>query len=1062
MSRQANCARRLACLLLLLSATACTDDQGPTGPDLRDDETSDPQPPATLATDGNGIFDERAHSFPTADFALLSSSEELQSGRYRFRSSDGELPDVIRNDFVVVAGADGEMIVRRVLEATTQDEELIIETGHAYWHEVIREGTYSLTMPLDGRGNAQFHSTASTSVLSVAASEVDLPPLEATFSNTDVCAWLHEVLALMPGSHDREVCGKEVDVEVAYGVSVAIAGTLDSLRILSGNVRLTGDADVALTVDAGSVSGGRRPVFYPCNLGAYPGCLSTPTGAALIDFLRRYAPSIPEASLPPIRICIPGTPVRIRAGYWSGFRWTPPVWRQCRIDDIGALPTVILPSIQGAATAVRPRLQGEMTIRIVGDGKFTLEVPIPGLGGKTGYQVTNDFKATAALGVFVLFRTTLKNGGGTVRLVFDDTGELTQTWSAQAGWDQDFEITDKSNHAELLELTNPDSVVVRIGMPVKVKLEACIALYACDEPDDPGKPSSPEFQLQILGKELFKGLNLGVEAGIGVSVFEEAIYTREQIHPDSSEIDNWHISLEGGYDLFAKAGVHIPLTGWILPQVPREIGDLWECCRVSMADYWGQGLLEVSTTTTGVDLDTDGYSVIVERADTLPTVMDAGVRRIGDGWAPKVFEERIDPNGTAAFGPPSGFLPCIAAYSDAFIVGNPVWGLSIAGARSLGLNIPTWGVTSACRWLIARYRVVLSDVAANCTVADGAVRDSVWLQQRRFTNPKRDDVRHLTFEIECGPPALQGGMAVVLDSRYHGPDIMPSLLVDGVTAAVFETDTVRLNGLAPGDYQLALRGLRHFCASDPQTATVLADEVVLVTPFVVCAEFEAGPGTVTYSATTTGDGDDLNGYRVTRDGAAAAHLPVNGAAEITGLAASQPAVMQVTDIAGNCQAQGPNPLVITLDESGTPVSVPFAVICSAAGADTLIGEIDATAWPASTATLVTSDGRTLAVNGPKTSELTRLTGTPVRVWGRVSATGINVHGYDLRSQVGEDRWLGIVLQRSDGLWLFGEEAVRLVNPPPGLAELSGNLIWITGQEVEGGVQATLYGVIRGG
>jgi hypothetical protein len=357
--------------------------------------------------------------------------------------------------------------------------------------------------------------------------------------------------------------------------------------------------------------------------------------------------------------------------------------------------------------------------------------------------------------------------------------------------------------------------------------------------------------------------------------------------------------------------------------------------------------------------------------------------------------------------------------------------------------------------------VTLTDVADNCVVAGGAVRDSVWLQQLRF-NPVRDNTRRLSFEIVCGTAGSLGDLGVVLDARYRSPDVQPSLLVDGEIAGVFATDTVRLNGLAAGSYQLELRGLDPFCRADAWTETIVGGESAVVTPFVVCAVPDVVPGTVTFQATTTGDGDDVNGYGVVRDGAAAARLPVDGTATVTGFAASQPTVLQVTDIAGNCQAQGPNPQVITLDAARTPVNVPFAVVCSAARADTLIGEIDATSWPTSAATLVTSDGTTLAVNGPKTAELARLTGTPVRVWGRVSATGIDVHGYDLRSQLGADRWLGIVLQRSDGLWLFGEEGVRLVNPPAGLAAQSGNLLWVMGHEVEGGVQATVYGVIRGG
>jgi hypothetical protein len=58
--------------------------------------------------------------------------------------------------------------------------------------------------------------------------------------------------------------------------------------------------------------------------------------------------------------------------------------------------------------------------------------------------------------------------------------------------------------------------------------------------------------------------------------------------------------------------------------------------------------------------------------------------------------------------------------------------------------------------------------------------------------------------------------------------------------------------------------------------------------------------------------------------------------------------------------------------------------------------------------------------------------------------------------------MGIVLLRDDGLWLYGEGAWRLVDPPPGLADASGDLVWVAGREVEDGLQPTLYGVIREG
>lgn len=1059
MARRASIWWGQAGLALVLTAVACNDEVVPTAPDPDAATENLPTAPAQ-AFDVNAVLSDRAHGLASEDFELTSSSFELEAGVYRFRPT-GDAPDIERDDFIVAPDASGETVVRRVLTSSVEGGEIQLETGPAYWHEVIRSGTYTVTMPLGGPGGAQLTGPQSVS-LHVEEEGLELPPLEATFKNVDVCQWLHDVLDLIPGAKERRVCGKEVEMEVAYGVSIAIAGTLDSLRILEGETRLTGEIDLSITVDGGSITGGRAPVFAPCNRAAYLGCLTTPTGANLIDFLRRYAPSIPDASLPPVRVCIPGTPVRTRRGYWSGFTYHPPVWEKCRITDTGALPTIVLPSLQAAANEVRPRLAGEMTIRAVGDGQFTVEVPIPSLGAKAAYKVTNDLKAEASVGIFVLVRLTLKNGGGTVKLTFDDTGRFTQTWTSQAGWEQDFALVDKSNHAELLDLTNPDSVVVRAAIPIKVKAEVCVAIVACGKTEEEGGDS--DLELDILGKELIggTGFNLGAKAGVGVSFFEEAIYTREQIHPDDPEVDNWHLSMEAGYDAFGKAGVHIPLTGWILPNVPREIEKKWECCRVSVSDYWGQGKLEVTTTTTGVDLDPDGYKVLVERADTLPVVLDEGTQRIGPGWPRLAFERSIDPDGSVMFGQVAGHLPCIAVYSDAFLIGNPVWGLSLAGARALGANIPTYAATSACRWLIARYKVTLSDVAANCVVSDGAVRDDVWLQQRRFTEPKRDDVAKLHFDVACGVAGAQGGLRVTVHPSARQPDAPPTLLLDGATAAVFEGDTVTLNRLAPGDYEVALDGLDPLCISDPVTATVVGGRVTDAAPFVVCAQYDAPAGSVTYVASMTGEGPDENGYSILVDGAPGAHLTADGSGEVGGLAASTPTVFLVSDIAGNCQPQELNPRVITLDASRTAVDVDFPVRCTAEKPDTLEGTLDASGWPATSVTLRAVDGTTLVVNGPKAGELARLTGSPVRVWGRTSATGIDVHGYDLRSRLGDDRWMGIVMSRPDGLWLLGEQAIRLVDAPAALAAESGKLVWLMGREVPDGVQPTLYGVIRGG
>lgn len=1059
MSRHPISTRRLVGIALILSATACNDRVAPTAVDADPETPDSPSSPPPQTFEGNAVFTDRAHGLSPDAFEIHSSATELDQGIYRVAATTGRLPEVRRDDFIVTPDASGESTVRRVLQASSEGGELVMETAPAYWHEIIRSGTYEVSMPLDGRGEATVRTPGPQGVsFSVGANSIELPPLETTFEDVDVCQWIHDLLDLLPGPHEKRICGKEVSMEVGTQVTVGAAGTLDSLRILDGRVRVTGQTDLAITVDAGGISGGRAPVFAPCDRGHYLGCLATPTGAALIDFLRRYAPSIPEASLTPVRVCIPGTSVRIRKGYWSGWTWVPAKWERCRITDIGELPTIVLPSVQAASNEIRPRVDGHMTIRLKGDGVFTIKIAVPYLAASTAYQVTNDLKAKASVGVFFLLKASLLNGGGTVRLTFDDTGRVTQTWTDVAGWDGDFELTDKSNHAELLDLTVPDSVVVRVGTPVEAKAAACIALYGCVE----GNDTTDAGGSSGLADKLFGQLNVGVNAGASVSMFEELIWTRDQIDPNDPEVDNWHISVEGAYDLSLNAGITIPLTGWILPDVPRSFEKTWECCRVSMSDYWGQGRLEVTTSTTGVDLDPDGYAVLVERADTLPAVLDAGTQRIGPGWPERVFEERIDPDGTALFGTVGSLLPCIAVYSDAYLAANPVWSLSTAAARSTGLNIPTYGATSPCRWLIGRYKVTLSGVAANCEVVGGAVRDSVWLQQQRFV-PARDNKKLLHFDVECGTAGAQGSIEVALPPGALLRDDPPYVTLDGVTAGVFsDSDTLLLTGLEPRAYELRLLGLDPFCVSDPVPTDVLAGQTTGVTPPVVCALPDPEPGDVTYQASMSGPGPDENGYAIVRDGQPVAHLPVEGGGLVKGLAASQPTVLMVTDIAGNCQAEALNPRVVTLDASASPVTVDFPVTCVDAKPDTLVGTVDANGWPAPTVTVRALDGTTLVVSGPKSIELARLTGSPVRVWGRTSATGIDVHGYDLRSELGDDRWLGIVLDRTDGTWLFGEEAILLVDPPAALVGESGNLVWVMGHEVSGGVQPTLYGVIRGG
>ncbi|HLU99219.1 MAG TPA: hypothetical protein VKZ89_20490, partial [Thermobifida alba] len=920
--------RRSAILIVILAFQACDYGSDPTGPGTEPEPEAEDGAGAALPTmTGSAVYSDRAHALPPGAFELLSSREEQSAGMLRYRATGGGvLPEVTRDDFVVTELEGGEPVVRRVISAAQSGEELILDTSPAYWHEIVRGGEYRFTIPFGGseqEARGQLTAAGGPQQIPLAAEGLPLPPVEHTFPPTDVCAWVHELAALLPGNNDPEICGKPRTLSGAIGVAkLGISGTLDSLKIRSGRIRVTGDMDVAMNIDPGGFVGGEAPEFYPCHGGSYLGCVTTPTGAVLVEWLRRYAPNIPEASLPPVRVCIPGTRVRTRKGFWSGsfpsYSWNPPIWVQCRISNVGELPEVVLPSLSSMASEVRPNVEGELVVRVQGDGTFEVKVSIPYLAAQAGYAAGQDLKVEAKIGVFVLLRTTVKNGGGTVKFTFDDTGRVTQTWSSSAGFDQDFELVDKDRNAQLLYLDNPDSIVVRVGIPVEAGVEVCIAIYNCETAESKKDPN--------LADRVFKNLNVGAKLGAGVSMFYEAIWTRPQVHPTDPLIDNWNVSVEGGYDVSVAAGLTIPLTGWILPEVPRSYENTWECCRVSVADYWGQAPLDVIWTTTGGagDIDPDGYRILVERTDSTPGIVDAGAQRIGRAWAPTVHEHLAGPTGEQRFGALVSALPCNAIYSDMLLMQSPVWGLSVAGARATGVGIPNFAAVTPCDWLIANYRVTLEGVADNCTVLGGASQE-VWLHSKNHSLD-RQDTTSVVFDIECGPVGVTGDLRVLLPALGAVPDLPPALAVAGQRFGAFpDSASLLLTRLAPGTRSLQVVDVGPWCVSDPVDVEVIANQVTEITLPVICAVPDLETGMVEYRPTLEGSGTDPNGYELRRDGVSVSPLPQEVDVRIDGVAAATPTVFHVADIIGSCQPLAPNPRLVTLDGAANPEIVDFPV-----------------------------------------------------------------------------------------------------------------------------------------
>ena len=130
--------------------------------------------------------------------------------------------------------------------------------------------------------------------------------------------------------------------------------------------------------------------------------------------------------------------------------------------------------------------------------------------------------------------------------------------------------------------------------------------------------------------------------------------------------------------------------------------------------------------------------------------------------------------------------------------------------------------------------------------------------------------------------------------------------------------------------------------------------------------------------------------------------------------------------------------------------------------ETLVGEVQLTgSEPAVMVTLRTESGRAVNLVGSLLPELRRLTGAEITVSG--VATGgrdFSADSYEIRSIEGQRPLVGVVVERDGGVWLEGDETVRLVEVPARLRGQLGAKVWILGRRMEGGLYPQTYGIIK--
>ena len=349
------------------------------------------------------------------------------------------------------------------------------------------------------------------------------------------------------------------------------------------------------------------------------------------------------------------------------------------------------------------------------------------------------------------------------------------------------------------------------------------------------------------------------------------------------------------------------------------------------------GNLTVNTSTTGSNLDPDGYTVTVDGGSPQAIGINGSVSyadlaagnhtvAISDVAANCTVSGgntqtvNVSAGGTAA----TTFSVSCSATTGNLTVTTSTSGSSLdpdgytvtvdgGSAQAIGINASV----SYSNLTAGNHTVAISGVAANCTVGGGT---------SRTVSVPSGATATTTFNVTCTTPT--GSLTV--NTSTSGSSLDPngySVTVDGGSPqAIGINASVSYSNLTAGNHTVAISGVAANCTvsgGTSRTVNVPSGATATTTFTVTCT---TPTGNLTVSASTTGSGLDSDGYTVTVAGQSKA-LAINGSVSFTNLApGSYTAVL--SGVAANCTVSGGTSRTVTVPSGGT-ATASYAVSCTA-------------------------------------------------------------------------------------------------------------------------------------
>ena len=385
----------------------------------------------------------------------------------------------------------------------------------------------------------------------------------------------------------------------------------------------------------------------------------------------------------------------------------------------------------------------------------------------------------------------------------------------------------------------------------------------------------------------------------------------------------------------------------------KGVGNRWVVVLIALS--WGLGACDeetpvgptvgsvrVTATTTGADLDADGYTAALDGGAGLALPANGGevfFSNVSPGTSSVELTD-IAANCTVSGSNPASVtvtagdtatvafdVACTAVASDLVVTATTTGDSIDADGYQvvIGSDSTAIGVNDTVTFANVTpgdVDVTLDDVAANCAVTGGNTQTA--------TIPT-GGTGNADFVVTCTGPATGSG-TVVVSTVTTGDSLDANgylLTLGALSDSIGINDTVTFDSVPAGTTVLAISDVATNCstsAGDSISITLADGDTVSASFAIACTAPAPSVGTVVVSTATTGDSLDADGYMLTL-GALSDSIGINDTVTFDSVPAGTSTVT-ISGVAANCTVTGGDSISVTL-AGGDTAQAPFAVTCTA-------------------------------------------------------------------------------------------------------------------------------------